>query len=171
MRLAALLCAALAAALPAAAQQLFYRSNDAGMLLERIPSWRRDEYDLVAGESDEGASRVRVLYEKGRETRRWITTTLPGDSGREEREVIGGRTVARRLFDVRGALLVDERWKDGALFEKSSLTWEGGRLVRVSTAGPGGAPRHQEEYLYARDGGCGRCAGSRPRDRRLPPGS
>jgi len=32
MRLAALLCAALAAALPAAAQQLYYRSNDAGML-------------------------------------------------------------------------------------------------------------------------------------------
>jgi len=152
MRLAALLCAALAAALPAAAQQLYYRSNEAGMLLERIPSWRRDEYDLVAGEIDEGPSRVRVLYEKGKEARRWVTRMLPGGAGKEEREIVEGETVVRRLFDAGGALLVEETWKGGAPFEKSSLTWESGRLARVSTTGPDGAPRHEEEFLYARDG-------------------
>ena len=152
MKLVGLILAALAVCLTAAAEESFYRSNEAGMLLERIPSWRRDEFAWVAGVLQEGPASVRRLYERGQESRRWEAAPTDGGARREESEFIGETLIARRRFDPGGAILTEESYRGGTLEEKSVFTYAGSRLLRIRSTGPDGSLLRTDEYLYAGNG-------------------
>lgn len=139
-------------ALPAFSEELFYRSNAAGMLLERIAGWRRDEFEWVAGVEKSAGREVRRLYARGKESRRWETSRGGEGSPREEREFASGRLAVRRVYDPSGSILTEESFRAGALLEKTVFTYAGSRLSRVRTTGPDGSLLRTEEYLYAASG-------------------
>jgi hypothetical protein len=139
-------------ALPALSEELFYRSNSAGMLLERIAGWRRDEFEWVAGVEKSAGREVRRLYAQGEESRRWETSLGEESSPSEEREFASGRLAGRRVYDPSGSILTEESYRDGALLERTVFTHAGSRLTRARTTGPDGSLLHAEEYLYASRG-------------------
>ncbi len=146
------LCLALqAGALQAgAAEVLFYRSNSAGMLLERIPPYRRDESPWVVSVQRSGSQEIRVLLDNGKEVRRWEDTS---SSGRTiERELADGVLSARRVYDSSGSLLEEESYDAGKLTQSTTYTYSGGRLVRAQTSGPDGSVLYTDRFLYATNG-------------------
>lgn len=152
MRIGRVILCMLAVGLPLAAEEFLYRSSEAGVLLEPIADWRRDEYDWVAVVRQEGSSLVRRLFERGKERRRWESSPVEGGERREEREFLAEVLVSRRLYAADGAMMSEERYRDGALLEKSVSSYSGSRLLRTRTVGPDGKELHSEEYLYARSG-------------------
>jgi hypothetical protein len=152
MRIGGVILCMLVVCLPLAAEELLYRSNEAGVLLEPIPGWRRDEYDWVAIVRQEGPSLVRRLYERGKESRRWESSPVEGGERREERDFLAEALVSRRVYAADGAMVSEESYRDGALIEKSVSSYAGSRLLRTRTVGPDGKELHSEEYLYTRSG-------------------
>jgi YD repeat-containing protein len=137
-------------AVPAACDQLSYRSNGAGMLLEPIPAWRRDEFEWTLTVQDAGPVLVRRLLEKGREVRRWEISSA--GTGREEKEFASGSLEARRLSSADGTLAIEESFRAGALVERTAFTWSDGMLAQARTTGPDGVLLRTDEYLYRRNG-------------------
>jgi hypothetical protein len=152
MRKTGLVLLLLIGALHATAEEQAYRSNPAGMLLERIPGWRRDEFEWVAGIETSAGREVRRLYAEGKESRRWETSWGEVGSPREEREFASGRLAAVRVYDPSGSIMTEESYRDGALSEKTVFTYAGSRLSRVRTTGPDGVFLHGEEYLFTTRG-------------------
>jgi hypothetical protein len=135
-----------------AAEPRLYRSNDAGILLQPIAPYLRDQYDWVAEERDEAGIVTRVLFRKGTETRRWEEAPTRDGTQRVEREWRGGELTARRVYDTRGALLQEEAYDGGKLQEKTLLTYANGRLVRKRGLDAGGSLAYSEDYEYAQNG-------------------
>lgn len=152
MRRHGLILFLLLGSLPVVGEELYYRSNAAGMLLERIAAWRRDEFEWVAGVEKSAGVEVRRLYAQGKESRRWETSGGKKGPAREEREFASGSLASRRLYDPTGSILSEESFRDGALLEKSIFTYSGSRLSRVRATGSDGSPLYTEEYLYATGG-------------------
>ncbi|MGA2480309.1 MAG: hypothetical protein ABSG63_16290 [Spirochaetia bacterium] len=129
----ALLLSALIAvsALPLFAQELVYRSNSFGMLLERIEPYRRDQSDWIMGVSRAGAKEIRRLYSKGKEVRRWEVSVSADGTQRIERELARDVLAARRIYDAGGNLLQEDEYTAGRLAQKSMFTYRGNRLARM----------------------------------------
>jgi hypothetical protein len=147
-----LLPALLLLAAACAAETRLYRSNDAGMLLQPIASYLRDQYDWVAEVRDEAGIVTRVLFRKGAETRRWEEAPTRDGTQRVEREWREGELSARRVYDTRGALLQEEAYQGGKLQEKTLFTYANGRLVRRRGLDADGSLAYSEDYEYARNG-------------------
>jgi antitoxin component YwqK of YwqJK toxin-antitoxin module len=152
MRRSGLILFLLLCSLPIACEEFYYRSNAAGMLLERIAAWRRDEFEWVAGVEKSAGAEVRRLYAQGKESQRWEISAGGKGAAREERDFASGSLAARRLYDPTGSILSEETFRDGALLEKSVFTYSGPRLSRVRATGSDGSPLYTEEYLYATSG-------------------
>jgi YD repeat-containing protein len=150
---------------PALGEQSYYRSNPAGMLLERIPAWRRDDFEWTVAVEEAGPLLVRRLMDKGTEVRRWETSGRAAGDRREEKEFASGVLEARRISGTDGTLAVEESFRGGALLERTAFTWSGGRLAQARTAGPDGALLRTDEYLFRRNGSL------REVRRSVPPGA
>ncbi len=133
-----------------AAEPLYYRSNGSAMALERIPSYRRDESDWILSVERTGRAEVRILYDKGSESRRWVRVT--GASQVEERELAGGVLAARRVYDAAGSLLQEDLYAAGSLATKTTYAYAGGRLARTRTVDPSGSELFTDDYVYASNG-------------------
>jgi antitoxin component YwqK of YwqJK toxin-antitoxin module len=138
--------------LPVFGDELFYRSNGIGMLLERIEPYRRDESRLVVGVLATIRSEVRRLYDKGREKRRWEISWTGDGRQKVERELADGVLAARRIYDAGGDLLQEEQYDAGVLAQKSVFTYSGGRLSRLRVLAPDGKVVSVYQYLYATSG-------------------
>jgi len=133
---------------------LYYRSNDFGMLLARIPSSRRDDSRWVLQVSRGGLDEVRRLFDNGVEVKRWDFTWNREGSERVERQTAAGVLSARRVYAASGSLLQEEEYTAGVLSKKSLFTYVNGRLSRSRTlAGADESPISSEVYLYAANGG------------------
>jgi hypothetical protein len=133
-----------------AAEPLYYRSNGSAMALERIPSYRRDESDWILSVERTGPSEVRILYDKGNESRRWVRIT--SSSQVEEKELAAGLLAARRVYDAGGSLLQEDLYAAGALATRTTCAYAGGRLVRTRTVDPSGKELFTDDYIYASNG-------------------
>jgi hypothetical protein len=147
---AALLLALLLPAVAAAGETLYYRSNAAAMLLERIPPYRRDESPWVLQVDRTAAGETRVLLRDGKESRRWVRISTGAQV--EEKEYGEGALVARRVFDQRGSLLQEETWAQGALRDKIIYVYAGGRLIRARAVDASGTELYTDDFLYAVNG-------------------
>jgi YD repeat-containing protein len=147
--LVALLCFSL---LPAGAQEVLYRSNTFGMLLERIEPYLRDQSDWIVAIRHEGSGEVRRLYSRGKEVRRWEVSWNDDASQKIEREFDHGAIVARRLSDAAGDLLEEEQIAAGAVTQKSVFTYRGSRLARMRVLKADGSLLYAEQYVYATSG-------------------
>jgi YD repeat-containing protein len=134
------------------AEQMLYRSNTTGMLLERIAPYRRDDSEWIVTVEKTPTQEVRRLLDNGRETRRWETSWTDGHTRSEERETAGKQLVALRVYDAQGNLLREEEYANGALSRTSVLAYTGGTLRRTRVLGPDGAQLSSTEYLYAVNG-------------------
>ncbi len=151
MRLRLCIPCLLLSALPLLAAAALYRSNDFGMQLEPIPSWRRDELKWVLEVTAKTGGEVRRLFQDGKETRRWeITGTA--DGGREERELAGGALAARRVYAANGDLTEEDQYSKGKLTQKSLFTYASSRVLRVRVLAPDGTLVYAEEYFYTSRG-------------------
>ena len=137
---------------PVFGNELFYRSNGIGMLLERIEPYRRDESQWVVGILAKGRSEVRRLYDKGREERRWEISWTGNGTQKVERELANGVLAVRRVYDAGGDLLQEEQYEAGVMAEKSVFTYAGSRLSRLRILAPDGKVISMEQYLYATSG-------------------
>ncbi len=140
----------LLAAQAGAGEVLYYRSNSAGMLLERIPPYRRDESPWVVSVERSGAQEVRVLLDNGKEVRRWEDTVSGGR--RVERELAKGVPAVRRVYDSSGSILEEDTYDNGKLTQSTTYTYSGGRLVRAQASGPDGSTLYTDRFLYAANG-------------------
>jgi hypothetical protein len=131
-------------------EELFYASNAIGMLLQRVPSYRRDESEWIVGVVRGADTEVRRLLDKGKETRRWEITWTSDQ--KVERELAGDILQARRIYDGAGTLLQEEQYKDGVLTQKSFFTYVAARLARMRVVDAAGTQIYAEEYSYATNG-------------------
>jgi antitoxin component YwqK of YwqJK toxin-antitoxin module len=138
--------------LPVFAQELLYRSNSFGMLLERIEPYLRDQSDWIVGIRKAGARETRRLYSRGKEVRRWEVSWSTDGTQKIEREFAHNAMVARRLFDASGDLLQEEEYAAGAVTQKSVFTYRGDRLVRMRVLKGDGTLLYAEQYVYAING-------------------
>ncbi len=131
-------------------EAIYYRSNSQGMLLERIPSYRRDESPWVMSVSRTGSAEVRVLLQDGKEVTRWESSTSAAQT--VERELSGGELVATRVYDRTGRLLQEELSSGGAVTQKTLYSYVGDRLTRARILDPEGTVVSTINYLYATNG-------------------
>ncbi|HVO40857.1 MAG TPA: hypothetical protein VMV03_17635 [Spirochaetia bacterium] len=143
---------AILAVLPALAQAATFRSNDFGMQLEPIASYRRHEYRWVLDVSRTPRGETRRLFDGGKEARRWETTETTG-GGTEEKEFAGSTMTARRIYSPAGDLLQEEQYSGGALSQKSVLIYTASRLSRMRVLSADGTPLYTLDYLYTTRGG------------------
>jgi len=142
----------------------YYRSNDQGMLLARVPAALKDQARWTLSVARDGASEDRRLYNNGKEVHRWQFSWNPAHTERTERESADGKLTARRVYDVTGSLQREEEFRDGKLVKTTRYIYEGGRLARRREFGADGGEIATATYVYAEDG--------RLRDvRRTVPGS
>lgn len=142
----------LSALLPVCGDALLYKSNESGMLLQRIEPYRRDESRWILEVSMKGKDEVRRLYDRGNEARRWEVSWTENDTRKVEREVAADVLVARRLYDGAGALLQEEQYDNGTLVQKAILTYAGGRRTRVRVQAADGSLSYAEQYVYGTNG-------------------
>ena len=138
--------------LPGFAQELLYRSNSFGMLLERIEPYLRDQSDWIVGIRTVGAGEMRRLYSRGKEVRRWEVSWTEDGTQKIEREFSHDAIVARRLYDATGDLLQEEEYAAGAVTQKSVFTYRGDRLLRMRVLKADGTLLYAEQYVYATNG-------------------
>jgi YD repeat-containing protein len=150
MRLVLLLVVLVLPALTVFSQELVYRSNSFGMLLERIEPYRRDQSEWIVGIRREGAGEVRRLYSRGKEVRRW-EVSVSADK-RTERELANGMIEARRIYDAGGNMLQEEEYSAGRMTEKSLFTFKGNRLLRLRVQRADGSLAYSEQYVYGTSG-------------------
>jgi YD repeat-containing protein len=150
----AFLLAALLAvsALPLFAQELVYRSNSFGMLLERVEQYRRDESEWIMGITRAGSGETRKLYARGKEVRRWEVSWSADGTQRIERELDKGKLAARRIYDAAGNLLQEEEYSSGRLAQKSQFTYRGSRLMKMRLLKADGSLSYTEQYVYSTSG-------------------
>jgi YD repeat-containing protein len=120
------------------------------MLLERIAPYRRDETEWVLSVQRTGGAEVRILFDNGKETRRW--ETAPNGAQMVERELSAGALGARRVYDASGRLLQEEQYTNGKLSGTTLYTWSGARLTRARTLDAAGAVLFSDDYVYASSG-------------------
>lgn len=138
--------------LPGFGDALLYKSNEFGMLLQRIEPYRRDESRWILEVSTTGKDEVRRLYDRGKEARRWEFLWTESGTRKVERELAAGVLSARRLYDGAGALLQEDQYDNGTLAQKTVLTYAGGRLTRVRVQAADGSLSYTEQYTYGRNG-------------------
>jgi YD repeat-containing protein len=135
---------------PGFAQELVYRSNSFGMLLERIEPYRRDESQWIMGIRREGSGEVRRLYSRGKEVRRWEVSWTA--DRKIERELSHEVMEARRIYDAGGNLLQEEEYSERRLARKSLFTYRGNRLLRMRVLNADGSLTYAEHYVYGTSG-------------------
>ncbi len=139
----------IALAAPAFADRSLYRSNGFGLLLEKIQSYRKDEYGFVVEVEKAGGREVRRLFEKGKEVRRWIISFNAKGMKSEERELEAGRLAARRAYGSAGDLLLEEIYFNGKLSQKAAYQYEGGELASVRVSAADGTPLYTDHFLIS----------------------
>ncbi|HET6450775.1 MAG TPA: hypothetical protein VFI08_05665 [Spirochaetia bacterium] len=140
----------LAACLPAFTQEVYYRSDQAGMLLAPISPALRDDSRWVLRVTHSGTDEDRRLYDNGKEVRRW-QITVSADR-RVERESANGVLTSRRLFDSAGVLAQEEQYTAGTLARTTFFSYVAGRLVTRRELDARGAEVSRDSYLYADNG-------------------
>ncbi len=151
MRARLIIAILLVNAFPILAASQIYRSNEFGMQLEPIASWRRNELRFVLEVAPKAGGEVRRLFQDGKEARRWDVSSI-ADGRKEERESAGGALVARRVYGSNGDLLEEDQYGKGKLTQKSLYTYASSRVARVRVLGADGALQHAEEYFYTSRG-------------------
>jgi YD repeat-containing protein len=131
---------------------LYYRSNEQGMLLARVPAALKDQSRWVLKVTREGTAEDRRLYDNGKEVHRWQVSWNAERTERVERESAGGTLAARRFYGEDGSLLKEEEYRDGKLSKTTRYLYEGGRLARTRETGADGKAVSSETYVYADDG-------------------
>jgi len=130
----------------------YYRSNDQGMLLARIPAALKDQAQWTLTVSRDSATEDRRLYNNGKEVRRWQLSWNPSHTEKTERESADGKLTARRTYDATESLQREEEFRDGKLVKTTRYVYEGARLARKREFGADGKETATETYLYAEDG-------------------
>jgi hypothetical protein len=137
--------------LPLTAAPSVYRSNDFGIQLEPIPSWRRGEFTWVLEVTEKADGEVRRLLRDGKEERLWETFRSAG--GRtEEREFAQGVLAARRLYGPDGNLLEEDLHSKGKLSQKFLFTYASSRLAHARVLAADGSLQYNKDYFYTSQG-------------------
>jgi hypothetical protein len=151
-RVVAAVILALSALQSAWSQSTLYRSNGSGMLLEPIPSYRRDEYDFVIEVARTGARELRRLFENGEEVSRCEIALGEGGVKKEEKEFSGGIISARRVYGKTGEILLEEAYSEGKLQSVSNYQYADSRLSSVRVTDPDGGLIYSQKYLLSGEG-------------------
>jgi hypothetical protein len=153
-RIAFLALAALLAA-RASADARWFRSDEMGLAIEPIPTFRTDEFSWVLAVERTGSGggwvETRRLFSGGTEQRRW-TLVRSADGRTEEREERGGVITARRLTGAAGELLQEELFAAGLPSSRSVFEYASGRIIRVRMFAADGSPSATVEYVTAPSG-------------------
>jgi len=152
MKKGSFLCLLLLVAAVTRGEDVFYRSNGFGMLLERIPAYKRNESTWIMGVEKTSAGEIRRLYDEGKEAKRWEISLIENGAKREERELDAGLLAVRKVYAKTGELLLEEQYADGELAQRSISTYAGSRLARLRVLSGDGSVTYTEEYLYTTRG-------------------
>jgi hypothetical protein len=135
---------------PLAPAEAYRRSNSIGMDLGFVDRAEAGK-GFVLRIDDKPGAEERVLFEEGRETRRWTTKT--GADGRvlEAAEKDGDRLVRTSYLDT--GLVREEATFDGdKLTERKRYAYSDGRLSTIDY-GTAEKADYRDEYRYGTDGG------------------
>jgi len=137
----------LLAALPLQAGQRFFVSDELGLVLEEIGSYRRDEFPYVLRVEEGGQETVRTLFSSGREVKRWVIT------GGEERVYEGQLLTSRTLYDSAGRLVEEEQYREGQLDSRTHYAYSARHPSGAETFAADGSLLYRDTYTLSSRGG------------------
>jgi hypothetical protein len=140
-----------AGAYPAESQKALYRSNGFGMAVEKIASYRCDEYEFVLEVDTKPISEIRRLYRNGIEVRRWEKTGIE-DGKRRENEFEARNLVAARIYGSSGELLREDAYQDGALAQRTVYKYVKGSLSALEVTKADGMLVYRDEFFLSSRG-------------------
>lgn len=109
--------------------QDYYRSNSIGMVFEKIPSFRIDDFSWVIKSSKSGPLETRIIYFKGEENKRLEYLT-------EDNILIVSEYVSDELVRteklVDGLVVKEEYYKEGKPINAFLYEWSGQQLQKTT---------------------------------------
>lgn len=107
----------------------YYRSNSIGMVFEKIPDYRLDEFTWIIKLSNTGSFETRVIYFNGEEKTRF--EYLKEDNLLTVSEYIGDELV-RIEKQVDGLVIREEYYKDNRSFSTFIYKWSEDQLQKIT---------------------------------------
>ena len=109
--------------------QDYYRSNSIGMVFEKIPSFRIDDFPWVIKLSKTDAHETRIIYYEGEENKR--LEYFRGDNSLELSEYVSNELV-RIEKTVDGLVAKEEYYKEGLIFSAFIYEWSDNVLQQTT---------------------------------------
>ena len=109
--------------------QDYYRSNSIGMVFEKIPSFRIDDFPWVIKLSKDGALETRVIYLNGEEKKR-LEYFREDDLLVVSEYVLNDLVRIEKLMD--GLVVKEEYYKDEATLSTFIYEWSGRQLQKIT---------------------------------------
>lgn len=148
-------CAALILAVlvpTAAAGQQWYRSNPAGVAVQRIPVGERDQHPWTLSVRTEEGLVERRLWSGSDLVETVVQRTAGGGRLVSEEQIVDGVVRSRLVYSPAGLIAEEERFGvDGVLIERFRYRYQGDRLVEVNASDDTGA-LWTDVYRYTPDG-------------------
>ncbi len=109
--------------------QDYYRSNSIGMVFEKIPSFRIDDFPWVIKSSKTGSLETRIIYFKGKENKR-VEYLTEGNLLVVSEYVLDELIRTEKLVD--GLVVKEEYYKDGKPINTFIYEWSGQQLLKTT---------------------------------------
>jgi hypothetical protein len=131
----------------AAGDELFFRSNELGMPLEKIMEFQRNDFPhiLEIRESDNGL--IKILYEEEEEIKRW--KIVERESGKRVYEYVQGEIETIVDYYPAGKIDVIEYYEEDAVTERHEYRYENEDLRYIRVVNADGEELYRN--LYKRD--------------------
>lgn len=129
---------------PGTAENLFFRSNELGMTIEKIDKYRRNDFTYVVEIQEQAEVLVKILSKDGEETKRW--RIIEKDDGRREYTYTGEEleSVVDYYFDGRVAEI--EYYEKNTLVEHHTYNYSEGELRYVLVENVEGEELYRNVY-------------------------
>lgn len=130
------------------AENIFFRSNELGMTIEKIDKYRRNDFTYVVEVQERDNEFVKILYEKGEETRRWKIIGKEGGT----REYTYTGEIIESVVDYYPDGRVDKikYYEETALTEHHIYEYTGNELMYIRVENGEGEELYRN--VYKRDG-------------------
>jgi hypothetical protein len=130
--------------LPGPAENLFFRSNELGMTIEKIDKYRRNDFSYVVEIQEQAEVTVKILYKDGEETKRW--RLIRKDDGRREYTYTGEELESVVDYYPDGRVDEIEYYEKDALIEHHIYKYTGGEIRYVLVENGEGEELYRNVY-------------------------
>lgn len=138
--------------LPLGAEEIYWRSNEVGMALNRIEWYKRDEYPYVLLIEEQNLKQIKRLLHEGEEEKRWEYIFYEDGNISVESEYDEDKISIIRRYDRSQRLWEEEIYSQGELEEKKSYNYATQGLASIDTYNAEQELLYTDIYLVSESG-------------------